>query len=260
MILCIDAGNSQIYCGLYKESRIVLRFRKVSDQASSSDEIGLFLRSAIRENGFNPDDIHSIAYCSVVPDMNHAVINSCRRYFGCEPFVLKAGVKTGLKIKFKNPLAIGADRIANSIGGIYRYPGDNLIIADFGTATTFDVITAEKEYLGGVIISGMRLAMQALEEHTAKLPKVEIVQPDHVCGKNTEESIQAGLYYGTLGAVREIVDRLTGENFSGSRNLKILATGGFSTLFRDAGVFDEVIPDLVLEGIFQAQQMNIREV
>ena len=258
MILCIDAGNSQIYCGLYRDSKIVLRFRKVSDQAASSDEIGLFLRSAIRENGFDPDAVDHIAYCSVVPDMNHAVVNSCRHYFGCEPYVLKAGTRTGLKIKYKNPQAVGADRIANAIGGIHRYPGKNLIIADFGTATTFDVITADKDYLGGAIISGMRLGMQALEEHTAKLPKVEIVQPDRVCGQSTEESIQSGLFYGNLGAVRELVTRLAEENFSGTQNLKVLATGGFSTLFRDSGVFDEVIPDLVLEGIFQALKMNTK--
>ncbi|MBC8452639.1 MAG: type III pantothenate kinase [Spirochaetes bacterium] len=256
MILCIDAGNSQIYCGLYRDSQIVLRFRKVSDQASSSDEIGLFLRGAIRENGFDPDAVKHIAYCSVVPDMNHAVVNSCKHYFGIDPFVLKAGTRTGLKIRYKNPLAVGADRIANAIGAIHRYPGKNLLIADFGTATTFDVITAAKEYLGGAIMSGMRLGMQALEEHTAKLPKVEILQPDRVCGQSTEESIQSGLYYGNLGAVRELVTRLTEENFTKGQEVKVLATGGFSTLFRDAGVFDEVIPDLVLEGIYQALKMN----
>jgi type III pantothenate kinase len=200
MILCIDVGNSQIYCGLYRERSLVLQFRKVSDQAVSSDEMGLFLRSAIRENGFDPDGVNAVAYASVVPDLNHAMLNSCRRYFRQEPFVLRTGVRTGLKIAYKNPQAVGADRIANAIGGIRRYPGEHLIVADFGTATTYDVITAEKVYLGGIIMPGLRLSMQALEEHTAKLPKVEIVQPAKVCGQTTEESIQSGLYYSNLGA------------------------------------------------------------
>lgn len=255
MVLCIDAGNSQIFCGLYREGELVLQFRKVSDQMVSSDEMGLFLRSAIRENGFDPDAVSAIAYGSVVPDLNHAMINSCRRYFRQEPFVLRSGVKTGLKIAYKNPQSVGADRIANAIGGTRRYPGENLIIADFGTATTYDVVSAGKVYLGGVILPGLRLSMQALEEHTAKLPKVEIVQPARVCGQTTEESIQSGLYYSNLGAAREIVSRLTRENFR-DRQPKVLATGGFSSLFWDAGLFDEIIPDLVLEGIFHAQQMN----
>jgi len=255
MVLCIDAGNTQIFCGLYDQDEIVLRFRKVSTQSASSDEIGLFLRSAIRENGFDPERVERVAFCSVVPDMNHAVINSCRRYFGHEPFVLKAGVKTGLKIRYKNPQAVGADRIANAIGGIRHYPGQNLIIADFGTATTFDVINARREYMGGAIIPGVRLSMQSLEEHTAKLPKVEIIQPEHVCGTNTEESIQSGLYYGNLGAVKELISRLKKEQFP-QQSVTVLATGGFSSLFRNANLFDEIIPDLVLDGIFFAQQLN----
>lgn len=257
MILCIDAGNSQLYCGLFVNGEIVLRFRKVSDISASSDEIGLFLRSAIRENGFNPDDVRRIAYCSVVPDLNHAVFNSCRRYFNLEPFSLRPGVKTGLRIKYKSPSSVGADRIADAIGAIARYPNRGLIIVDFGTAITFDVITAGRDYLGGAIMPGMRIAMQALEERTAKLPKVEIVQPQQVCGQTTEESIQSGLYFGTLGAAREIIRRLVREHFSQEQLPPIiLATGGFSGLFKDAGLFDEMLPDLVLEGIFIAQEMN----
>lgn len=260
MILCIDIGNSQIYCGLYKDGKPVLRFRKVSDQAASSDEIGLFLKSAIRENGFEARDISRIAFCSVVPDLNHAITNSCRRYFSLEPFVLRAGIKTGLKIRYKNPGAVGADRIANAIGAIYRYPGRDIIVADFGTATTFDVITANKEYLGGAIIPGLRISMQALEQKTAKLPKVEIIRPQKSCGQTTEESIQSGLFFGALGSAKEIIQKLCKESFPQNASAQkpvVLATGGFSSLFQGENLFDEIIPDLVFEGIFKAQEMNI---
>lgn len=255
MILCIDAGNTQLYGGLFLDGEVVLRFRKVSDMGISSDELGFFLRGVIRENGFDPDEIRRIAFCSVVPDMNHALINSCIRYFDQEPFILKAGVKTGLKIRYKDPGAVGADRIANAIAGVNRYPGSNIIVADFGTATTFDVITADREYLGGVIVPGMRISMQALEARTSKLPKVEITIPNKACGQTTEESIQSGLYYGALGTIREVVYQITKERFGGDTPT-VIGTGGFAGLFGDSRLFDEILPDLVLEGIFHAQEIN----
>lgn len=255
MILCIDVGNTQLYGGLFIDGKVVLHFRKISDKGSSSDEIGIFLRSAIRENGYDPNDIERIAFCSVVPDVNHSLVNSCRHYFNMEPFCLKSGVKTGLEIKYNNPVEVGSDRIANAIGALKHYPNRDLIIADFGTATTFDAVTSKKEYLGGAIVPGMKIAMQSLEERTAKLPKVEIVSPSVSCGRSTVESIQSGLYYGGLGTIKEITKRMIKEQFNGEKPV-IIGTGGFSGLFRDAGVFDEIIPDLVLDGIYLAQEMN----
>ncbi len=255
MILCIDAGNTQLYGGLFSDGKVVLRFRKVSDMGISSDELGFFLKGVIRENGFDPEEIRRIACCSVVPDLNHALVNSCRRYFNHDPFMLKTGVKTGLKIRYKNPGAVGADRIANAIAAAKRYPNQNLIIADFGTATTFDVLTSQKEYLGGVIVPGMRLSMKALEQNTAKLPKVEITTPERVCGQTTETSIQSGLYYGALGTAREVITRLQKEQFGGKESV-VIGTGGFSGLFSQSGIFDKILPDLVLEGIYAAQEIN----
>lgn len=256
MILCIDAGNTQLYCGLFSDAgEILLRFRKVSDRGNSSDELGLFFRGVIRENGFDPDEVSRCAVCSVVPDTNHALRNSCLRYFGSEPFILKAGVRTGLKIRYKNPAAVGADRIANAVAAVRRYPESDVIIIDFGTATTCDVITKDRSYLGGAIFAGTLLSMQALESRTAKLPKVEIMIPEAACGRTTEESIQSGLYHSTIGSVRELVRVITDQEFSGKQPL-LLATGGLSGLFRDAGIFDEILPDLVLEGLFTAQEMN----
>jgi len=171
------------------------------------------------------------------------------------PFVLQAGVKTGLKVRYKNPLEVGADRIANAIAGTHTYPQQNLLIIDFGTATTFCAISREKEYLGGVIIAGLRISMEALEERTSKLPSVEIIRPEACLAKTTVDSIQSGLYFGTLGQVKEICERIIAEGFAGERP-RIIGTGGFASLFAESEIFDEENPDLVLNGLHTALKMN----
>lgn len=255
MILCLELGNSQLYGGLYKDGQIVLRCRKSVTNGISSDELGLFLTSVIRENGYNKDDITKIVYCSVVPELNHSLHNSCRNYFHISPMTLQPGIKTGLKIKYANPKELGADRIATALGACSHYPGENLIIVSLSTTTTFDAITGDKEYLGGAIFTGMKIAMQSLEEKTAKLPSVEIVQPLTACGRSTTENIQAGLYYGTLGAIKEITSAITTEKFGTSRP-RIIATGGFSSLYKHSSLFDEIVPDLVLQGLYTVQELN----
>jgi type III pantothenate kinase len=173
--------------------------------------------------------------------------------------VLQAGVRSGLRIKYRNPLEVGADRIANAIAATHLYPGRDLLIADFGTATTFCAVTAERDYLGGVIVAGLRISLEALETRTARLPAVEIL-PQHgrTClGRSTVESLQSGAYFGQLGAVREIFARLQSENFPDAQRPPLrLGTGGFAGLFEQEGVFDEVIPDLVLRGILLATSLN----
>lgn len=259
MILALDVGNSQIFGGLIEETpsgpKILFRFRKNSNAGASSDEYGLFLKQILRENGFEPTKVKKIAICTVVPDVMHSLKGACQKYFSQAPFVLQAGVKTGLKIRYKNPLEVGADRIANAIGATARYPGKNLIIIDLGTATTFCAVSKEKEYLGGSIIAGLRISMEALESKTAKLPSVEIVAPESALGKATIESIQMGLYYGHLGAMREIILRITREVFGGEAP-SVIGTGGFSRLFEREKLFDAEISDLVLFGLFDALKMN----
>ncbi len=259
MILALDVGNSQIYGGLIDESgaepKITCRFRKDSGSRASSDEQGLFLKQAIRENGFDPSSIRRIAICSVVPNVMHSLRGACSKYFGMDPFVLQAGVKTGLRIQYRNPLEVGADRIANSIGAVTRYPGKNLIIVDLGTATTFCAITQDRDYLGGTILAGVRISMEALEAKTARLPTVEIIPSSQALGKATAESIQAGLYYGHVGAMKEILARLTREAFGGEKPF-IIGTGGFAGLFKAAELFDAEVPDLVLLGLREACRLN----
>lgn len=256
MILCLDVGNSQIYGGLYNNDEIIFRFRKVTNTRNSSDEIGLFLRTILRENGYAPSLVTQIGICSVVPQVSHHLRNACLKYFERQPFIVGPGSKTGLKIKYANSLEVGPDRIANAIAAKEIYPRTNMIIVDFGTATTFCAISKGKEYLGGVIIAGLRISMDALESKTARLPSVEIVKKEKTLGRSTSESIQSGLYYGHLGSVKEIIKNLKKESFKGEDCL-IIGTGGFASLYQKEGFFDKVEPDLVLKGIYQSIKMNL---
>jgi type III pantothenate kinase len=262
MILALDIGNSQIHGGVFSDlnengdEQIRFQFRKNTKDGYSSDEVGLFLRSVLRENGLDPDQISRIAICSVVPDVVHSIKNACLKYFDLQPFMLQPGVKTGLIIKYRNPLEVGADRIANSIAGTQLFPGKDLIIVDFGTATTFDVVTAEKEYLGGMILPGLRISMEALELRTAKLPSVEILKPEQLVGRSTVESIQSGLYYSNLFALRGISEQIKKESFKKQDNTLVIGTGGFSRLFEKERAFDAVIPELILLGLHRALKMN----
>jgi type III pantothenate kinase len=255
MILCLDVGNSQIFGGVFNGDEIVLRFRKTSKSGSSSDEIGLFLRNVLRENEVNPFEIREISLCSVVPDVIHSLRNACRKYFDINPFILQAGVKTGLKVTYNNPTEVGADRIANAVGATQMYPNQDMIIIDLGTATTFCAVTANKEYLGGVITPGLRISMEALESKTAKLPTVEIITPSRTLGKSTIESIQSGLYFTHLGMMKEIVKRLSEECFEGQQPL-VLGTGGFASLFESENFFTSIQSDLVLFGLKVALHLN----
>lgn len=263
MILSLDVGNTTIHGGVFEGDHLLAQFRRTSEFRASSDELGVFLRSVLRENGINPSGIKQIAICSVVPDAIYSLRGACMKYFDINPFLLQAGVKTGLKIKYRNPLEVGADRIANAIAGTHLYPDKNLIIVDFGTATTFCAVNREKEYLGGVILAGLKISMEALETKTAKLPPVEIVAAKQALGRSTIESIQSGLFYGNIGMVKEIKTRLSAECFGeslggGNEQEKplVLATGGFSGLFDKEGLFDAIMPDLVLKGLNIALLMN----
>ncbi len=259
MILSLDVGNTQIYGGVFKgkigEEKMLISFRRGSKQGFSSDEVGVFLRMVIRENGIDPAEIKQIVLCSVVPEVVYSLRGACQKYFNINPFILQAGVKTGLKIKYRNPLEVGADRIANSIAATQLYPGKNLILVDLGTATTFCAVSSEKDYLGGSIIAGLKLSMESLEAKTAKLPSVEIVSRNNTLGLSTVESLQSGLYYGHLGSMREIIKRISEECFKNDCPI-VIGTGGFSSLFEKEKIFDAIIPDLVLKGNLIALDLN----
>ena len=203
----------------------------------------------------DPTQIKQIVLCSVVPDVVYSLKNACKKYFNLNPFLLQAGVKTGLKINYRNPVEVGSDRIANAIAATHLYPKKNMVVIDLGTATTFCAISKDKDYLGGSIVAGLRLSMEALESKTAKLPSVEIVPMKETLGRTTVESLQSGLYFGHLGTIREISSRISEECFEGEKPF-VIGTGGFSSLFEKEKIFDVIQPDLVLQGLFLALKMN----
>ena len=255
MILVLDIGNSQVFGGVFDDQKLCLQFRRTTRAESTSDEMGIFLRQVLRENGIDPGGIQSVAVCSVVPDMVHSVRNASLKYFGLRPFLLEPGVRTGLKIRYRNPLEVGADRIAGALAAATLYPGKNAIIVDFGTATTIDALTSERDYLGGLIIPGLRLSMESLDARTARLTKVEIRKPPELLGRSTVESIQSGLYYGNVAILRHLCAEVRERYFAGSPTL-LIGTGGFARLFEDEGIFDAHVPELVLLGLREALRLN----
>jgi type III pantothenate kinase len=257
MLLCIDVGNTQIFGGVYDGEELRVTFRRTSQIRASSDEFGTFFRMVLRENSVNPDEIDQAAVCSVVPDVVHSLRNCFRKYFHLEPFQLQPGAKTGLKIRYRNPLEVGADKIANAIGAVALYPGRNLLIIDLGTATTLCAVTKEKEYLGGIIAPGIHMSMAALESNTARLPVVEIVRPSEILGRSMIESIQSGLYHGTLAAIRSFVAGITEEYFAVDRPI-VIGTGGYGRLFENEQIFDAFIPELSLLGLRRAVQLAVK--
>jgi type III pantothenate kinase len=255
MLLTLDVGNTQIFCGVYDGEELKTTFRRTSTIRASSDEFGTFFRTVLRENGIDPSQIDMAAICSVVPHAVHSVRNCFRKYFRFEPFLLQPGVKTGLKIRYRNPLEVGADKIANAIGAFHRFPGRNVIIVDFGTATTLCAVTKDGDYLGGIIMPGLNISMGALETQTARLPAVEIVRPPAVLGRSTIESIQSGLYYGTLAAVRSLIASVTKEHFASGPPF-VVGTGGLGRLFDEEHLFDEFVPELPLLGLLRAIELS----
>jgi type III pantothenate kinase len=255
MILVLDVGNSQVYGGVFDDERLVLQFRRSTRAENTSDEFGLFCRQVLRENGIDPALVRSVAICSVVPDMVHSVRNASLKYFGLQPFLLEPGVRTGLRIKYRNPLEVGSDRIAGAIAAAKLYPGQNAILVDFGTATTIDALTGERDYLGGVILPGLRLAMESLDARTARLPKVEIRKPPELLGRSTVESIQAGLYHGNIAVLRHLCGEVRAQYFAGKPTV-LVGTGGFARLFEEEKIFDAYVPELVLIGLREALALN----
>lgn len=249
MLLALDVGNTHILCGVFDGETLALRFRYATHPMGTADQFGIFLRNILQANGLSHDRITAVAVASVVPGVNFTLRHAIKQYFGsAEFFNLQAGVKTGLNVKYKNPAEVGADRIANAIGAVKTFPQQNMIIIDMGTATTFCAVNKKADYLGGTILPGMRVAMESLKSNTAKLPDVDIDAHDVYLGQTTRESIQKGLFFGQLGALREIVGGLKREQF-GTEDVTVIGTGGFSQLFKDHGIFDVILPDLVLQGL-----------
>lgn len=227
MLFVIDVGNTNIAMGFYDGDTLVSSYRMATEKNRSSDEIGLFFLQIFQNAGIEINRIDGVAISSVVPQIMHALENAVRKYVKVTPFVVTSQLPLGMKILLDNPAELGADRLVNAIAAYRTYGGPTIII-DFGTATTFCVVNAEGNYLGGAIYPGLKVSMDALVEKTSKLPKVEIVKPEHVIGNNTVKSMQSGIVYGYAGMVDYIVSKMKDE--LGAPKANVIATGGLSTL------------------------------
>ncbi len=255
MLLTIDVGNTQIYCGVLKNNKVKTRFRHTSNGAVTADELGVFLLNALTANGIKAKEIKQVAISSVVPAITRSIIHSIKKYFSLNPFVIDEKIKT--KIYFDNGTlnGLGADRIADIEGAFYLHPKTNLIIIDFGTAITFDAVAKDGKYLGGAISAGPMLSMKALAGGTALLSTVEIKKPKNAAGLTTETQIQTGLVLGTIGLVKEIITRLEQECFK-KEKFMIIGTGGLGRLFENENIFDSYEPDLILFGLSSLIKAN----
>ncbi len=256
MLLCLDVGNTHILGGVFKDENLIARFRYATTMLGTSDQFGIFLLNILKANNIEPAAIKATAVCSVVPGYDYTIKHTILAYIKSSYFVLQAGVKTGLNIKYKNPNEVGADRIANAIGALHAFPNKNIIIIDMGTATTLCAVTKNRDYLGGAILPGLRLGMEALKTNTAKLMEVNIEIPASTLGRTTKESIQSGLYFGHLGALKEIINGFKLELFN-AEAVTVIGTGGFSQLYKDKALFDVILPDLVLQGICKAHELYL---
>src|SRR5579862_396169 len=226
MLLALDVGNTNITIGIFKNGIMAdhRRLRTVRDQ--TSDEWGILLSNLARFAALDPKDLHGIIISSVVPPLNSALAEMSQRYFDTQAMFVTADTDTGLTILYENPAEVGADRIVNSVAALRKYGGP-CVIVDLGTAITFDAVSAEGEYLGGIIAAGIGISAEALFSRTARLPLVEFRKPARVIGTNTVASMQSGLYYGAIGAIDGMVERLIEELGPETR---VIATGGQAAL------------------------------
>lgn len=258
MLLCLDIGNTHIFGGVFKNNVLQMRFRYNTNSGGTSDQLGVFLKNVLQSNGIDTKAIKEIALCSVVPSIDYSLKAACKKYFQLEPFILHANTKTGITIKTQNPHETGADLIAGAIAATCIHPNSNIIIIDFGTVTTLAAISKNKEFLGASFLPGMNISMLSLGNNTAKLFPVEITKPEKAAGQFTSESIQSGLYYGHIGAIKEITQRITQEVFSDEAPI-LISTGGFAHLFENEGIFSYIESDLVLHGIKLALEMQLNK-
>ena len=253
MLLCVDIGNIQVTFGLYEGETLGPKWRIRTVHERTADEYGILLDQLFRHRGARPDQVSGVAIACVVPPLTPVFEAVCREYLGQEPLVVDAGVRTGVRIRYDNPREVGADRVADAaaVRALYGLPA---CVVDLSTATTFDAISAEGDYLGGAIAPGIGIAAQALFQRTAKLPRVELTRPPAAIGHNTAHSIQSGLVFGYVGLVEGLVARFKAEL---GPQTHVVATGSEAhVIARETEVIDVVDPWLTLHGLQVIYKMN----
>lgn len=250
MVLLVDVGNTNIVLGVYKDKENVMSWRISTDSKKTSDEFGIQVMQLFTQSELNPKEVKGIIISSVVPNIMHSLENMIKKCFGINPLIVGPGIKTGINIKYDNPKEVGADRIVNAVAAHEIYKRD-MIIIDFGTATTFCSVTKSANYLGGCIVPGVKISSDALFDRAAKLPRVELEVPENIICKNTISSMQAGIIYGYIGQVEYIVKKIKKEMMElGSEEPFVIATGGLANLIaNETNVIDKVDSSLTLEGL-----------
>lgn len=256
MIFVIDVGNTNITFGVYENDVLIKTFRMMSKQQKTSDEFGITILNLLRFNNVDSSKIEGVIIASVVPNIMHALTGAIVRYMKCTPLIVGPGVKTGIIITADNPREIGPDRIVDVVAAYEKYGGPVLVL-DFGTATTYDLVTEKGEFGVGITAPGIRIAAKALWEDTAKLPEVEIKKPKSILATETITSMQAGLVYGQIGQTEYIIQQVKKE--TGYTKLKVVATGGLGRLIADeTDAIDIYDASLTLDGLLYIYKKNMK--
>ncbi len=245
-LLCIDIGNTNIVLGVYHRDDLIAHWRIATDYQRMPDEYAALLIQLLSLNDIAPNSFKGVAICSVVPPLTSVFAELCQKYFGHIPLVVRGDVFTGVDNCYENPKDVGADRLVDAAAAYQLYGGPACIV-DFGTATTFDALTADGEYVGGAIAPGISISAEALFARTSKLPRIDLSAPAHVIGRNTEESMQSGILYGYIGLVEGVVARFCAEL---GADTKVIATGGLAEMIAEkTEVLQIVDPWLTLKGL-----------
>lgn len=255
MLLTLDIGNTNIKCALFKEQELKKAWRMETNRHKTHDEYGILLTMFLNSSGYSKADIDGIVVSSVVPTINYTIEHMLDDYFDITPVWVAPGIKTGINIRYDNPQMLGADRICNAVAAQHDYGGPCIFI-DFGTATTFGVLSKKGEFLGGAICPGLKLSSEALTERAAQLPKVELVKPETVITRNTISNMQAGIVYGYVGQVDYIVRKMKAE-IGGQEHIKVIATGGLSRMIAsETSTIDIIDGLLTLKGLRLLYERN----
>ncbi len=256
MLLAFDIGNTTVAVGMFGEEKLVKSWKIKTDRDKTADEYGVVLLNLFQASKIPLKKAEAAIISSVVPPLTPVIQDVCRGFFGLEALVVGPGLKTGMPILYESPLEVGADRIAAAVGAFEKYGGP-VIVLDFGTATTFDAVSAKGEYLGGAIAPGIQISAEALYLKTARLPRIEIRKPKRAIGRTTVSSMQSGLYFGYIGLVTNIIDEIRKDL---GQNVKVIATGGFGgQITSELPAVEAYEPDLVLEGLRIIFERNRQE-
>lgn len=254
MILVVDVGNTNITCGIFKEAELITTFRMTTKIKRTSDEYGMMIIDLLKMNGVKKEALEGAIIASVVPNVMHALNGAMVRYLGVTPIIVGPGTKTGIKITSENPREIGPDRIVDVVAAYEKYGGPVLVL-DFGTATTYDLVTEDGCFGVGITAPGIGISAKALWEDTAKLPEIEIKKPKSILAGETVSSMQAGLVYGQIGQTEYIINQIKKE--TGLENLKVVATGGLGRIIADETDTIEVYDKtLTLDGLRYIYEKN----